>query len=295
LNSNYQKINLREKRGFGDIINTTFTFLKQNFKPLFKGVLFIGGPAILIGTIIGGSAFQGVMDIGKYPGPDPVGDFLWQFGLGYLFIIVGLVFFYAATINYLKLYLNRDTEDDEITVAQLWEATKIKILPLLGLIFLLIILVTVGMFLFVVPGIYLLFALSFSGVVLVIEDKGVFDSISRSFQVISGHWWSTFGLMFVVSLITTVVSYAFMIPMYIIIWIFGVNSPYDPEANIESMTSIYEIVMLIYMPLYYFIATMLTAITITALVLKYFSIVEEKESVGTMQEIENLSAERNTE
>lgn len=294
MRTNYQKINLREKRDFGDIINTTFTFLKQNFKPLFKGVLFIGGPAILIGAILTGSAVHGFMDIEQSGDLNAAFDGMGRIGLGYFFLGVGMVFFYAAVLNYFKLYLDMGPEQEEITVAQLWQATKAKIFPLLGLSFLVFIMIMIGMFLFVIPGIYLSLALSFTGVILVIEGKGVFESISRSFNVIGGHWWSTFGLMFVVSLITSVVSYAFMIPLYIIMGIFGLNTTQDPQASMESMISLYEIIMVIYMPLYYFVVTMLTAVTITALVLKYFSIIEEKESVGTMQEIENLGPKEGT-
>jgi len=288
MNTSYQKINLREKRDFGEIINTTFAFLKQNFKPLFKGVLFIGGPAILIGFIFSGSAIHGLTDFGEHPDSDVAPGAFWKLGLGYFFLIVGMVFFYAVVLNYFKLYLDSDDENQEITVTQLWQATKAKILSLIGLSFLVMIMITIGMFLFIIPGIYLAFALSFTGVVLVIEDKGVFDSIARSFTVIGGHWWSTFGLLFVVSIITSVVSYAFLIPLYIILGIFGLSNAQDPASNLDTIISVYQIIMLIYMPLYYLVVVMLTSVSISALVLKYFSIVEEKESVGTMQEIENL-------
>src|SRR4030095_16976414 len=48
------KINLREERDFSQKINAVFTFLQQNFKPLFKSLIFIAGPSALIGGIFMG-------------------------------------------------------------------------------------------------------------------------------------------------------------------------------------------------------------------------------------------------
>ncbi len=44
-------IKLREKRDFGQIINATFSFWKENLKPLSKSIIMIVGPAILIGIL----------------------------------------------------------------------------------------------------------------------------------------------------------------------------------------------------------------------------------------------------
>src|SRR3954469_20272020 len=46
-----QPIELRRVRDFGQVINDSFTFLKENFKPLFKSLFIICGFFLVLGTI----------------------------------------------------------------------------------------------------------------------------------------------------------------------------------------------------------------------------------------------------
>ena len=47
------------------------------------------------------------------------------------------------------------------------------------------------------------------------EGKGVFESIGRSFKLIRGKWWSTFGLMIVATVLMYAVSMIFILPFYV--------------------------------------------------------------------------------
>ncbi len=51
---NPQKIEFQRYRDFGQIINATFEFLRENFKQLAKAVIFLVGPFILLTGIFGG-------------------------------------------------------------------------------------------------------------------------------------------------------------------------------------------------------------------------------------------------
>jgi len=48
-----KKIEFRKTRDFGQKFNATFEFLRQELKPLFKGIFYIAGPFIAIAAIIG--------------------------------------------------------------------------------------------------------------------------------------------------------------------------------------------------------------------------------------------------
>ena len=48
------KIEFQRYRDFGQIINSTFEFIRQNFLPLLKSLIFITGPFLLItGLLLG--------------------------------------------------------------------------------------------------------------------------------------------------------------------------------------------------------------------------------------------------
>ena len=48
------KIEFAKRRDFGEVLNGTFQFLRQNFKSLGLALLYIAGPFILIQGIITG-------------------------------------------------------------------------------------------------------------------------------------------------------------------------------------------------------------------------------------------------
>ena len=47
----YKKIELHRQRDFSSKMNATIEFIKRNFKPLFKCIMYIAGPFVLIGSI----------------------------------------------------------------------------------------------------------------------------------------------------------------------------------------------------------------------------------------------------
>ncbi|MEQ9167382.1 MAG: hypothetical protein RLO12_14090, partial [Fulvivirga sp.] len=51
----FTPIEFHKARDFSKKINDTFEFLKQNFAPLIKSVLFIAGPPVLMGSLMMGS------------------------------------------------------------------------------------------------------------------------------------------------------------------------------------------------------------------------------------------------
>lgn len=74
--------------------------------------------------------------------------------------------------------------------------------------------VVLGFFLLLAAVTYLaiVFALYFP--VLWLEEVSVFGALRRSFQLIRGNWWATFGLLLVISFIQGAVSVVFLVPFY---------------------------------------------------------------------------------
>jgi hypothetical protein len=66
--------------------------------------------------------------------------------------------------------------------------------------------VAVGLILLIVPGIIFWVFFSVSIPVLIIENRGVTQSMGRSWNLVSGHFWHVFGVIIVTYLIAAVVS-----------------------------------------------------------------------------------------
>lgn len=78
-------------------------------------------------------------------------------------------------------------------------------LPLLGVLVLAALLETAivigGLILLVVPGIIFAIYLSFVGIAVVLERRGVKDALSRSWDLVRGNWWRMFGLVLLMAII----------------------------------------------------------------------------------------------
>lgn len=81
-----------------------------------------------------------------------------------------------------------------------------RFLPVLGVSLLTGIAVSVGFILLVAPGLWLLCILYAAVAVCVVEQRGVFDSMSRSGELTSGYRWKILGLLLVVGVAGGVVS-----------------------------------------------------------------------------------------
>ncbi len=295
--SAYKPINLRKTRDFGQKLNATIEFIRENFANLFKAILFIVGPVTLILAVVSNYYQTSLMStIGVDYDPNSI-DSLSYFNtlgtVGILFMFVGLLshaLVITVIYEYVVLYLKK--QSNQITTAEVWEAVKKDVLMIMISVVVASIIITVGALFFVLPGIYLAVLLSLIYIVQINERKGFFAAMSRCGTIISGKWWSTFGLLFVTWTIAMVLAYAVMIPFSMI----SVFSMFTDLTDL-SQGMIYEepssfrqlltIVSSMVFSLFFYIMLMFPSISIA---FQYFNLVERKESVGLMEKIGDFGA-----
>jgi hypothetical protein len=137
------------------------------------------------------------------------GLFAGSFLLSLIAIIVGVI---AGTLYQgMVVSLVRDVQDGtrDSSVSQLVEETWPVVLPLIGAGILAGIGITIGTFLFIVPGLILLTIWSVIAPVIVVERSGAIDAFGRSRALVKGHGWQVFGVIVVVFLIAAVASFVF--------------------------------------------------------------------------------------
>lgn len=108
------------------------------------------------------------------------------------------------------------------TVASVLRETLARYFPLLGLIGLVIaialvwgIALVIGLVLLVLPGlaviclgVYLAVRLTLAVAAMMAEDIGPIRGLGRSWNLVRGQWWRTFGILLVVGIMQTIISYA---------------------------------------------------------------------------------------
>ncbi|MBK8290231.1 MAG: hypothetical protein IPK96_03960 [Flammeovirgaceae bacterium] len=314
----FKAIEFQRTRDFSNKMNATFEFIRQNFKSLGKSILYIAGPAVLVGSLLIGSFMGEFLTLSQsmqnYSGnPEAFNDYFlsanfWlQLILMFVFLFISFIVTIATINNYLIIYDERKT--NKIEVQEVWNRVRNTFWTYLGsalLFFLLLIvayvvllipifilgsisgfLIFFGVVFFVGGLFYLIFSSALTFFIQLYEKKNFIDAVIRSFRLVNnGKWWSTFGLILILQLIMGVSSYIFLIPYYIIIFTssFHSVSTGGPMEFSDSM----KIWGMVFFTLYYMAQMLLYSLPNIGIAFQYFNLVELKEARGLMNQIENL-------
>jgi hypothetical protein len=182
----------------------------------------------------------------------------------------------SVVLSYLMLYMKGP---EEIKITNVLGLAARKYTKILGLYLIIMIMSIIGFVLLVIPGIYLSVVLILVPYIVFFEDDPTFEAIARSFKLISGKWWSTFGLMFVVSFIVGIMQLVFSIPTYIVTMVLAAHGK-TPLGTFEY--SLANAFVGVGMGLLY-------SIVFLAIGFQYFNLVERRESKGLKQLIDTAA------
>jgi len=308
----FKAIEFQRTRDFSRKLNATFEFIRQNFKPLGKSILFIAGPSVLVGSVIGGSFMGEFLNMGQNT-PDAFSSYFlsvsfWtQMILMFVFLTVSFVIAIATINSYLIIYDQKKT--NQIEVSEVWDGVRIAFWSYLGtsvLFFILFItaylvllipifilantsvaLVIFGALFVIGAIIFLLISSSLTYFIQLYEKKNFFDAVGRSMRLVNnGKWWSTFGLITVLYLVMMTVSYIFIIPYYAVLFTNTLHSV-STGTEVEPSAS-WKIWTIVFFTLYYMAQMIMYALPNVGIAFQYFNLVELKEAKGLMNQIENI-------
>jgi hypothetical protein len=311
---NFKYIEYHVTRDFSRKMNATFEFIRQNFKPLFKCILFIAGPPVLVASILLGSFFGDIIGLSTAGMTNPEGpaeyfrsvNFWLQILLMFVFIVISGVMTLATINNYIVIYGEKHT--NKIDVQEVWTRVRqtfwmhlltMILFALMGIVVYIIALIPFMLLMAISPvmlffGVLILFGAfayifvgaSFTFFIRLIEKKGFFEAVARSFKLIQGKWWSTFGLLIVLSVVAGILSYIPLIPWYIMIFVSALhNTSASPFASPSGTT---QVITVVFFSLYYLVNLILQTLPNLGLAFQYFNLVEMKEARGLMQDIESF-------
>lgn len=292
---NHSFIEFKKERDLGAIINDTFAFIRENWKPYFGAVIKIAGPFILAGSILM-VVFLGyymgvageIANVSNNGNPEDVfGLMIPMFGwIGLLAIVFMFVYIVVSltSLYYVKSYISNN---GDVKIADVSANTFKNIWKFLGLAILIVLMIIVGAILCYLPGIYLAIVLSLATSIMVFEDKSIGDSISHCFVLIKGQWWNTFGVLLVVGILVNILGYAFSVPalIYQLVSDGTLMGESDPTAVFDIMKDPINIGLNV---IAYIGKFVLSSITLIAAVFIYYDLNEQKNLTGTIEKIDSL-------
>ncbi|MGE5681382.1 MAG: hypothetical protein ACM34K_10940 [Bacillota bacterium] len=265
------KIEFRKVRDFGETINATFEFLKQNYKGLGLSLLYIAGPAVVLHGIVAGMNNVDVTNSRSF-------SFSFAYFLTFLVYIAVTQLVVSVSYGYINLYL--DNEKKEFSVDEVWEEVKRNIKPLFltGLVSLFLILL--ASLALIIPGIYFSVVLSIVFIVKIRENGKIPDAIARSRYLITGNWWYTFGLVIILYIIQYVFTFVLGVPQSILM--------FSAMFGLRGETSYAGSVIFILTTIIASFSSLFNVIFHTGMSFHYYSQLEKKEAVGLMDKLDSI-------
>ena len=304
------KLELRQSRDFGEIINDTIVFIGQNWKSLFKTYFVFCGFFVFGQTLFGvlyqikivhmtqGSIPTGIAN--SY-GRNPYSTFGFELLALLFFVYFNFLSMIVTILSYVTIYNQKGNAVPELN--EIWGYYKYYFLRvlwftiLLGLVVFLIatilsltmtvvvvsglsnsvVMVFLVILLVFLPLIYVANVLMLFFPIVVVENSGFRYAFSRSFRLVKGKWWATFGVFFVSAIIVYSVYLLINAPFYFI----AGGSVALLSYNLSTTMAVIR-------------AILTGAFQVTALIpwiaaaITYFSYIEDKESIGLMERIDSL-------
>ncbi len=285
------KIVFKAEKELGTILQDTAQFIKENIVEMSKVIL----PIVAVPLVIGAGFFSyfyynlsnTIVDMSQSTEPglsqfSAMMETFYSILPGYLLVGIAMMLFYIGNISYIKQYVKGE---EKISVGSIMSDIKSKSLLLFFGGLLTIIIVYAGMFLCVLPGIYLGVILALQFIIAIIEDKGYGESFGRSFSLMKNKWWASFGLYFVTTLIIMAISFIVILPFYIYMgasMMTSVNSG-SPE---NAMSSLWVLALMV--PVMFIVQLLCMAIMNTVAAMNYFSLAESKDGNAEFDAINNI-------
>lgn len=301
MRNNY--VNLKKVRSFGEKFNATFEFLRMVFKPLMKAVFIISLPLALPASLLMVLFYKNLINFASLiNGVESNGPFIYN-SIAVWVLTVGAYFLVTITLlEYINLYNEKQSKD--ISVEEVWGRVRKILLPAGFMVFIIsisyLLVIFIGSFftalvgvsgllflaviLFAILLIYFSIVITLALPVFVLENRKSYefvDVLKRCFFLIKGKWWSTFGIIFITSIIVSVVVNVISIPISMM----SIGETFSNEGQISS--SLIDL-MSIFSGFTTFASILLSVIPMIAISFQYFNLTELKEAKGLMEKIASI-------
>ena len=291
-----QESDFRRLRDFGQKFSASFEFIGAHWRGLGQAMLYLVLPAAILQGIVSAllqkqvfaQALRGTgTGMGKLQQLTML-DGMYQSPIYWINVAISGIFimFLVLTVYaYVRCCLRPVPSPASITVGEVWAVVKSEFIGSYLSYFALLMLIIIGFFLLGIPGLYLLVAFSLFYITKVVEGTGFVTTCQRCLQLVRGKWWSTFGLIVVMSfalgLVLAVVGSVVGGLSYFAAKQVGFLQTDDASSSLVLFTVITSALtgllnLLIYPPL------------LLALAFQYFNLVERRDGVGLRNMVSQL-------
>jgi len=303
--NNQQQYLVHRRREFGEIIGDSFKILFRNFKSIGTAFLIFVMPVFLIMAILvsifGKGALQEI--ISMQGSPDNFNPLQLISGLSIFYIGIIICYIFLSVIIFCALKAYRLKADDSgisfndikplfwkyvgpvsLSYLIVYLGPLIALAAIIGALAMInAALAGIVAFILTFVWIYIVIAWSLFGMAIIEGDMTAIDSIKRSYELVKDNWWAVFGVLLIASLIASILSSVLSMPYYIVSVISAITD-IETGEGIEKFGTAMGIYLLLSM-----LGSLLGSMyTQTAMGLKYYDLVEKKDSTSLTQKVQTL-------
>ncbi len=307
-------IEFRRRRDFGEVLNVTFRFIRQNLALLSKSLLFFVAPFLVVAMLFN-VAVQMQVFSGGFLNADgqPLANLsglLFNYAGILVFSLLAGVMAWAVILGLMRLYEAHGPGG--LTVKAVWEEARGLFFGMLGVVafllmilfliyFLFILFVGFGAAVFAQAGAIVGGLITFVAVVAflgalayvvtvfallfpmrVFERIGLIEGAGRCLKLVRGYGWQTFGVIVLSWIISSVLGGIFSMPSVLLSFLQGMNTLEGGGSGLRALLVVSGV-------LGGLASSLLYSIPMVATGFQYFNLVERKEGVGLMARIERLA------
>lgn len=292
---------LYAKSSFSDRLNMTFVFIKENYKEIFKYMLYFVLPFCLILSMFGDKTMPLLSE--KFENYPELSQSLVVRTNGLIISIVEAIFGTAFIyLIYAKKYSEAAKQglwNDVPTLGKLTVrslvAFLLMLLPAIILVLPLIFLVVFGgavlgllsLFVIIPLMIFIFPTITLFTPVYILENRGVGYSIQKSFKYANSTWGSTFGIYILLSIIASMLGMLGSIP-YLVMEILKNIGMFSGDGINTSVT--FLILYNIFQAVSLFFTFLFSLITIVGIMYQYGYAKDKVEHLSEREQIEHFDS-----
>lgn len=288
-----QESDFRRERDFGQKISATFEFIGGHWRPLGRVLLYLVAPAALLQGLVAGLVQSQLFGAVRQAAYHQSSSTTWAGRYSayttfsspvYLLSNVASGIFSTMLIlsvyGYLLRCLYPVAPGAPATVAEVWVIVRRQFVGTFFSLYGLGVIIGLSFLVLVVPGVYMIVALSLFFIVRMVEGTGFGTTINRCVRLTRGKWWSTFGLiiMMIVLLWMLLIGFGIITTLFSgslkSLFLATRTLPTVALIAINLLSGLFT--LLLYPPL------------LLALAFQYFNLVERHEGVGLHRLIDQL-------
>jgi len=200
-----EEIKIQKLIGVKDLFRSSWNIYKKDFRKfLIIAVIFFGITGLIM-TFIGPEVPE-IPEAKVQPAPFPIYTSRGAEPLltlpWYFFSLIILVTMFISILGSVSLISAVKEVPKDWKIKDVLKEGWAKFWPFLLISLLTGLVIGLGFLLFIVPGIIFTIWLAFSAYAVVCEDKKGFKALSRSRELVKGHWWATAKRVFAIMIIT---------------------------------------------------------------------------------------------